>query len=197
MKRLVVLSILCLAMGLAPGGRAQEAPAQKPTQPKLPALADIEAWITDNLPPRVDDKHRRNVIEVETQEIAFQGCTARFTDTFVKYKNNDRPPNKRGVTTTTIDLAKLTPESVVVFPGDPAVQIRSQQGVTTHTRDWMISVDALLRHETAPDQLVEDDEPSNVFGYYVQDADMATRTVHAWHDAIQTCTVKAVPKNLY
>jgi hypothetical protein len=193
MNRLIVSSILCLALGLAPRGRAQETAAQ----PKLPPLADIEGWITGTLPSQVDAKHRRGVIEVETQEISFQGCTATFTDTFVKYKTGDRPPNKRGVTTTVIDLTKLSPASVAVFPGDPAIQIRSELGIAVHVRDWIKSADAILRHETEPDQMVEDDDQANVFGYYVQDAEMATRTVHAWHDAIQTCTAKAVPKNLY
>lgn len=195
MRTALVLTI-CLALAVVARAQPQEQGAQ-PTPAKLPALADIEAWITDNLPPQLDEKHRRAVFEVVTEEVAFQGCTATFTETIVKYKDHDRPPNKRGVSTTVIDLTKLSPDSVVVFQGDPGIQIRSERGITTHTRDWIRSADALMRHETEPDQLVEDDEPSNVFGYYVQSADMATRTVHAWHDAIQSCTAKAVPKNLY
>ncbi len=196
MKKLIVLS-LCLGLGVAARGHAQEQATTQQAPSKLPALADIEAWITDNLPPQVDEKHRSRVIDVETQEIAFQGCTATFTDTYAKYKNSNRPPNKRAVTTTVIDLTKLTPDSVVVFQGDPAIQFRSERGMTSKARDWIISSGALLRHETEPDQMVEDDEQPDLFGYYVPDADMATRTVHAWHDAIQSCTAKAAPKNLY
>jgi hypothetical protein len=197
MNRLVVLLILCSGLGITPKGCAQEASPSQPTQTKLPPLADIEAWITDNLPAQVDEKYRSKAIDLETQEIAFQGCKATFTDTFAKYKNQDRPSSKGAVTTTVIDLAKLTPDSVVVFQGEPAIQIHSERGITTHTRDWILSTNAILHHQTEPDEMVEDDDQPNVFGYYVSDADIAARTVHAWRDAIQTCTAKAVPKNLY
>ena len=64
----------------------------------------------------------------------------------------------------------------------------------SHTRDWLISTEALLRHETEPDEPVEDDEVSEVFGYAVNDAAMATRAANAWHDAIVQCGAKSCPQ---
>jgi len=174
------------------------ASAQQPAGPQSsPSLQDTLSWLTSTMPPQVEPPYRHKTIEIEAQELAFQGCTGTFTHTFVKYQNEDRPAGKRGVTTTVIDLAKLSPDAAAVWPDGPAVQLHSARGFPTHTRDWLLSTDAILRHETVPDELSEDDDQPTIFGYYAHDNDLAARMVHAWHDAIVKCTAKAVPANLY
>jgi hypothetical protein len=203
MNRGWIVRGVCIALALLPaaalgqsGTDANQTPSAQDNQAGPPPLNDILAWIASNLPPQVDAAHRSPVIEVEAQAITFQGCTVTFTDTYLKYKNQARPANKGAVITTVIDLSKVSPEVKIIADG-PAIQLHSDAGFPTHFRDWIISSDALLRHETVPDQLAEDDEQSNNWGYYLADAAMATRTVHAWHDAIERCIAKAVPKNLY
>ncbi len=121
-----------------------------------------------------------------------------YTTTIAKYKRgNPRPANKHGVTTIPIDLTKLSPDSVKVIATPPGIQLHSEAGFKIHTKDWIISSDALLRHETEPDEPVEDDQESEVFGYAVSDAAMVTRVGNAWHDALVSCGTKPVPKNLY
>jgi hypothetical protein len=188
----IFVFFICLA---AQKGYGQDNTGAQTNPPTLPPLADITAWITSTLPAQIP--HPSKPILLEGQEIKFEGCKATFTDTFLKYKTNDRPPSKRAVSTTVVDLSTLTPDSVRAVPAETAVQLHSDRGFPVHTRDWLTSVDALLRHETEPDQPTEDDEVSPVFGYYVESADMATRTAHAWHDAIVRCAAKSVPNNLY
>ena len=115
----------------------------------------------------------------------------------MKYANEDRPANKRAVTTTVIDLTKLSPDAAAIWPKGPAVQLHSDRGFPTHINDWLLSADAIQRHETEPDEPSEDDEQPTVFGYYAHDNDLAARMVHAWHGAIVKCTANAVPANLY
>lgn len=185
----------CLTSQTALGPQATSKPDSN-TQ-SGPPLQEILAWLAANMPSQVDLPFRNPRIDVEAQEIAFQGCTATFTDTYVKYHNEDRPPNKRAVSTTVIDLTKLSPDAATVSPNGPAVLLHSDRGFSMHIKDWIKSSDAIMRHESEPDQLSEDDEQPTVFGYYAHDNDLAKRMVHAWHDAISKCAAKAVPTNLY
>jgi hypothetical protein len=191
-RKVFILSLLITFFSIA------SASAQQPASPQSsPSLQDTLSWLTSNMPPQVEPPYRQKTIEIEAQELTFQGCTGTFTLTFVKYQNDDRPAGKRAVTTTVIDLAKLSPDAAAVWPNGPAVQLHSDRGFPTHTKDWLLSTDAILRHETVPDELSEDDDQPAIFGYYAHDNDLAARMVHAWHDAIVKCTAKAVPANLY
>ncbi len=176
------------------GGNASGPSRAQNDKSSLPPVPDILAWISSNMPPIAADTD----YVTWKQELTSQGCMVTYTSTITNYKRgHQRPANKHAVTTIAIDLSKLSPDSVKVIAAPPGVQIHSDAGFNIHTKDWIISADALLRHETEPDELVEDDQASEVFGYAVSDAAMATRAGNAWHDAIVSCGTKPVPKNLY
>jgi len=179
------------AIAPAPGANAQPAPLQGAGAQNGPPLQEILAWIQSNL--RKDYTLRGHK---DSQGLSFQRCMVTLTDTLI---TGNRPASKYGKTATQIDLTRLSPDSVTTAtdPSGTAIVFHSDQEFTRHTTDWILSADAILRHETEPDQLVEDDEQSNSTGYYVTDADMAGRHLRAWHDALAKCAAKAIPAHLY
>lgn len=182
---------------------AMNSAAQEPStlasqaEPQTPPLHDILTWIANNLPTRTLDQRYE-------EEMTFTGCTVVDTMTGISYGTESRPPDKKSVVITTIDLTKLSPESVKSMatpPGSPgrnagyaaAIVFHSDKGITTHVRDWI----RLSGKDETQYRPYENTQPAQDFFSLMQDNDMATRMLHAWHDAIRKCAAKAVPANLY
>jgi hypothetical protein len=185
---LTTMATSVVAVAAAPGNGNSAASDDKP---KIPPASDILTWVASNSPSRPNSYW--------IQEISFQGCTV--SQILRRSPPGDtRPISKMGYNKTDVDLTKLSPDSLSIKAdgGLQFVTVHSDLGFNTHTVDHILSVEAIERHQSEPDQLVEDDSASKDFPLiWLQDAAMSERIEHALHDAIVGCGGKAVAKDLY